>query len=98
MDIAQSPFDNDLIGDLKTKKPPALPIVPGGGSQKNLFAADDAGGQVSNQGNIRMNLGLHNKKFANQRAKKNLVNMGIPALDFTSLKHVKDFKDWYGYS
>ena len=45
-----------------------------------------------------MNLGLHNKKFANQRAKKNLVNMGIPALDLSSLKHVKDFKDWYGYS
>ena len=24
--------------------------------------------------------------------------MGIPALDLSTLKNVKDFKDWYGYS
>ena len=46
VDIAQSPFDNDLIGDLTTKKPPALPIAPTGGSKKNLFAL--GGGQPNN--------------------------------------------------
>ena len=24
--------------------------------------------------------------------------MGIPALDLSTLKNVKDYKDWYGYS
>lgn len=45
-----------------------------------------------------MNLGLHNKNVGNARAKKNIVKMGIPALDLSTLKNVKDFKDWYGYS
>ena len=45
-----------------------------------------------------MNLGLHNKNFANARSKKNMVKLGIPALDLSTLKNVKDYKDWYGYS
>jgi len=24
--------------------------------------------------------------------------MGIPSLDLSNLKNVKDYKDWYGYS
>jgi len=47
---------------------------------------------------MKMNLGLHNKNVANARAKKNMVKMGIPALDLSTLKNVKEFKDWYGYS
>lgn len=47
---------------------------------------------------MKMNLGLHNKNVGNARAKKNIVKMGIPQLDLSTLKNVKDFKDWYGYS
>lgn len=47
---------------------------------------------------MKMNLGLHNKNVANARAKKNMVKLGIPALDLSTLKNVKEFKDWYGYS
>ena len=45
-----------------------------------------------------MNLGLHNKNIGNARAKKNIKQLGIPSLDLSTLKNVKDFKDWYGYS
>lgn len=27
-----------------------------------------------------------------------MVKLGIPALDLSSLKNIKDYKDWYGYS
>lgn len=27
-----------------------------------------------------------------------MAQMGIPSLDLSTLKNVKDFKDWYGYS
>lgn len=47
---------------------------------------------------MKLNLGLHNKNFANARAKKNMVKLGIPSLDLSTLKNVKDYKDWYGYS
>jgi len=50
------------------------------------------------QGNFKLNLGLHNKNFANARSKKNMVKLGIPSLDLSTLKNVKDYKDWYGYS
>ena len=46
-----------------------------------------------------MNLGLHNLKNVgngNARAKKNMVKMGIPALDLSTLKNAKEYKDWYG--
>ena len=52
------------------------------------------------KGNMKMNLGLHNKNVGNgaARAKMNNVKMGIPSLDLSTLKNVKDYKDWYGYS
>ena len=45
-----------------------------------------------------MNLGLHNKTEGKYRAKKKIAAMGIPSLDLSTLKNVKEFKDWYGYS
>ena len=27
-----------------------------------------------------------------------LAKLGIPSLDFSNLKNVKEYKDWYGYS
>ena len=45
-----------------------------------------------------MNLGLHNKVEGKYRAKKKIAQMGIPSLDLSTLKNVKEFKDWYGYS
>lgn len=27
-----------------------------------------------------------------------IAKLGIPQLDFTNLKNVKEYKDWYGYS
>lgn len=50
------------------------------------------------QGNFKMNLGLHNKGVGNARSKKNIMNLGVPALDLSTLKNVKDYKDWYAYS
>ena len=50
------------------------------------------------QGNLKLNLGIHNKGFQNARSKKNMVKLGIPSLDLSTLKNVQDFKDWYGYS
>lgn len=47
---------------------------------------------------MKMALGLHNKNFQNARSKKNMVKLGIPSLDLSTLKNVKDYKDWYGYS
>jgi len=26
------------------------------------------------------------------------LKLGVPALDFTALKQVQEYKDWYGYS
>jgi hypothetical protein len=69
------------------------PIIP------KLGATTESNDKLTmHQGNIKMNLGLHNKNVANARAKKNLVKMGMPALDLSTLKNVKEFKDWYGYS
>ena len=48
------------------------------------------------QGNMKMNLGLHNKNVGNARAKKNIVKMGVPSLDLSTLKNAKEYKDWYG--
>ena len=32
------------------------------------------------------------------KAKKKKMNMGVPELDFSNLKQIKDYKDWYSYS
>lgn len=47
---------------------------------------------------MKMNLGLHNKNVGNARSKKNIAKLGVPSLDLSTLKNVKEFKDWYGYS
>ena len=45
-----------------------------------------------------MNLGLHNKTEGKYRAKKKNAAMGIPSLDLSTLKNVKEFKDWNTHS
>ena len=72
-----------------TKSTPIIPKLGASASNDKL---------TMYQGNLKKNLGLHNKNVANARAKKNMVTMGIPALDLSTLKNVKEFKDWYGYS
>jgi hypothetical protein len=32
------------------------------------------------------------------RAKMKIAKLGVPTLDFTNLKSVKEYKDWFGYS
>jgi len=32
------------------------------------------------------------------RNKLQIAKLGVPALDFSNLKQVKEYKDWYGYS
>ena len=32
------------------------------------------------------------------RAKMKIAKLGIPTLDFSNLKTVKEYKDWFGYS
>jgi hypothetical protein len=32
------------------------------------------------------------------RAKMKIAKLGVPSLDFTNLKSVKEYKDWFGYS
>lgn len=93
VEIAASPFEDNIVpGALTKKQSGMIAIPPLGVSQSNDKLTSIP------QGNMKMNLGLHNKNVGNARAKKNIVKMGIPALDLSTLKNVKDFKDWYGYS
>ena len=32
------------------------------------------------------------------KQKHTALKLGVPSLDFTQLKQVKEYKDWYGYS
>ena len=92
VELGDSPFEDNLVGkDLAKKAPQPLRSVPALGHS----ASND---NLNLQGNMKMNLGLHNKAVGNARSKKNIAKMGIPAIDLSTLKNVKDFKDWYGYS
>ena len=97
--MVTSPFeDNNKIMQLSKKTggtSSALDLGPM--PQLNLPGSSEPANATS-QGNLKMNLGLHNKNIGNARAKKNIKQLGIPSLDLSTLKNVKDFKDWYGYS
>ena len=97
VEIAASPFEDNLVGgDLSKKRNNMFSIPPLKGM--GLSASNDKM-TIANQGNLKMNLGLHNLKNVgngNARAKKNMVKMGIPALDLSTLKNAKEYKDWYG--
>lgn len=99
VEMHESPFRDDavdLAGSLGRRQAPlAQPSVL---NKPPVAPSALSGGQPFEQCNMKMNLGLHNKKVGNARSKKNIQNMGIPALDLSTLKNVKDFKDWYGYS
>ena len=90
--------DNDLGGNLSKLASNKRPAT--GMQRSNLAASQDKlniqGG--GGHGNMKMNLGLHNKGIGGARDKKKIENMGIPSLDLSGLKNVKEFKDWYGYS
>ena len=92
VEIAASPFEDNFVGGELTKKRQGMVMMPPMGQSQSNDKLTMA------QGNMKMNLGLHNKNVGNARAKKNIVKMGIPALDLSTLKNVKDYKDWYGYS
>ena len=32
------------------------------------------------------------------KQKHTAIKLGLPSLDFTALKQVKEYKDWYAYS
>jgi len=36
--------------------------------------------------------------LSNARQKQKNLQLGIPQLDFSNLKQVQDYKDWYAYS
>ena len=104
--MVTSPFeDNNKVMQLSKKNAggrsaldlgPMPPLnLPGAGALEQ-----NAGGlsSAASQGNLKMNLGLHNKNIGNARAKKNIAKIGIPSLDLSTLKNVREFKDWYGYS
>lgn len=38
------------------------------------------------------------KSLAQAKQKHTALKLGVPSLDFTQLKQVKEYKDWYGYS
>ena len=91
VELAESPFDENALGGGLAKKIPEVPGLKQSQSNPQMNT-------LQHLGNFKMNLGHHNKNFANARAKKNMVKLGIPALDLSTLKNVQDFKDWYGYS
>jgi hypothetical protein len=37
-------------------------------------------------------------KIEMAKQKHTALKLGVPSLDFTALKQVKEYKDWYGYS
>ena len=93
VEIAASPFDDNLVGGDLSKKRSGMPMIPPL-SGLGHSTSNDKMSMV--QGNMKMNLGMHNKNVGNARAKKNIVKMGIPSLDLSTLKNAKDYKDWYG--
>jgi len=44
------------------------------------------------------NLKLNPAGLSNARQKQKNMKLGIPTLDFSNLKQVKEYKDWFGYS
>lgn len=94
VDIASSPFQDDLGGNLGQQRSGGFGIsIP-----PSVLGSNTESNGLTNKGNIKMNLGLHNKTEGKYRAKKKIAAMGIPSLDLSTLKNVKEFKDWYGYS
>lgn len=64
----------------------------------------DAGAQTSSIQNLGLQLNANKTDKTAKgmpsmgRQKHTLVKLGIPALDLSGLKNVKEYKDWYGYS
>lgn len=58
---------------------------------------DDFAGGINNFQERSIQL---QKKESIQQAKQKhtALKLGVPSLDFTQLKQVKEYKDWYGYS
>lgn len=69
----------------------------GGG---NSFDEDNFGDNFDNTGEDIQVQAINNpiKQLGPMRAKMKIAKLGVPSLDFTNLKSVKEYKDWFGYS
>lgn len=73
VDIGDSGFDDVQLGGALSKKP-AMPLIPPLGGGASGLAISNSSGKLdlAHQGNMKMNLGLHNKNVGNARSKKNI--------------------------
>ena len=87
-DCLETPFDDNDLGKLEIKTVPKVPTLG-----KVAPSQEIPGLQVTND--------PFKKKTAplgNARQKVKIAKLGVPSLDLSSLKNVKEYKDWYGYS
>ena len=87
-DCLETPFDDNDLGKLEIKTAPKVPTLG-----KVAPSQEIPGLQVTND--------PFKKKTAplgNARQKVKIAKLGVPSLDLSSLKNVKEYKDWYGYS
>ena len=92
VEMADVPFDGGLDGKLSKKKG-ASPLPLGLNVESQAQSVESLGLQLNLN---KVDKG--NKGLSNARQKNKIAKLGVPALDLSGLKNVKEFKDWYGYS
>ena len=97
VEMADVPFDGGLDGYLAKKKPE----LGGGASPLDLKLPTAGQAQTVESLGLQLNLNKvdkSNKGMSNARQKNKIAKLGVPSLDLSGLKNVKEYKDWYGYS
>ena len=113
MEIRENPYEDiEGIGDAANDRSVDIGDVPyGGGLEVNLSKKRDASplglklpsgdnpNSVETLGNMLASNKLDKKpSISNARQKLKIAKLGVPSLDLSGLKNVKEYKDWYGYS
>lgn len=108
MEIRDNPYEDIDIGGGNNERDRTVEMadipfddVPSPLGLKNTPAG---AGQVQSVESLGLQLNLNKADKTKKampslaRQKNTIFKLGIPALDLSGLKNVKEYKDWYGYS
>ena len=94
VDVGEVGFDGGLEVNL-SKKRDASPLglkLPVADNLTGVNSVETLGKQLASN-KVEKKPGI-----SNARQKLKIAKLGVPALDLSGLKNVKEYKDWYGYS
>ena len=85
-EFKESPFDDDL-GNLQVRQAPKVPTLG------KVAPSQEIPALTSKPEPFKKAAALQGA-----RQKVKIAKLGVPSLDLSTLKNVKEYKDWYGYS